>query len=242
MRPSWTDSAYIRASREEPSAPFLLALRRSVRYMTGLPVVEENVAIKPWDSRLALWLVRPLRSTRVHPNHLTTVSLIAGLTAAALYATGDGRAASWGGALYVLSAILDHADGELARLAGKMSASGGEYDRLCDLVARVALFMGVGLSLRYGPLGAWAVVCGIVGATSLVVTFSLRSEMARRDVPGSLDQPSAGGFDLNDALYLVAPLTWLGWLAPFVVGVGLGTPIFCLVTARKYQRATTERV
>jgi len=210
--------------------------------MTRLPVIDESVAIKPWDSRLALWLVRPLRSTWVHPNHLTTLSLLAGLAAAALYATGDTRAASWGGALYVLSAILDHADGELARLAGKMSRFGGEYDRLCDLVARVALFMGVGLSLRTGPLGGWAVACGIVGAASLVVTFSLRSEMARHDVPGSLDQPSAAGFDLNDTLYLVAPMTWLGWLTPFVVGVGLGTPIFCLLTAYKYQRTRTERV
>jgi len=209
--------------------------------MTPLPVSEESIAIKPWDSRLALWLVRPLRNTWVHPNHVTTLSLLTGLAAAALYATGDAMAAAWGGALYVLSAILDHADGELARLAEKTSSFGGEYDRLCDLVARVALFMGVGLSLRTGPLGGGAVVCGIVGAAALVVTFSLRSEMARHGVPGSLDQPSAAGFDLNDALYLVAPLTWFGWLAPFVLGVGLGTPIFCLWTAHTYRRTLAER-
>jgi archaetidylinositol phosphate synthase len=205
-------------------------------------VIEQSGTLKPWDSRLAVWLVRPLRNTWVHPNHLTTLSLLTGLAAGALYATGGAMAAAWAGALYVLSAILDHADGELARLTEKMSSFGGEYDRLCDLVARVALFMGIGLNLRTGPLGSWAVVCGIVGATSLVVIFSLRSEMARRGVPGSLDQPSGAGFDLNDVLYLVAPLTWFGWLAPFVVGVGLGTPIFCLWTARTYRRTLAERV
>jgi archaetidylinositol phosphate synthase len=202
---------------------------------------DRSGTIKPWDSRVASWLVRPLRDTWVHPNHLTTLSLVTGFSAGALYATGDATAAAWGGALYVLSALLDPADGELARLTEKTTPFGGESDRLSDLVARVALFLGVGLNLRTGPLGGWAVVCGIAGATSLVVAFSLRSDMARHGVSGSLDQPSAAGFDLNDALYLVAPLTWFGWLAPFVVGVGLGTPLFCLATARMRRRALAER-
>jgi 2-methylaconitate cis-trans-isomerase PrpF len=85
--------------------------------------------IKPWDARLAALLVRPLVRTRVHPNHLTTLSLITGL-AAALYGTADRQAANWGGALYVVTNLLDHADGELARMAGKTSVAGGFFDRL----------------------------------------------------------------------------------------------------------------
>lgn len=197
--------------------------------------------MKPWDSRLALWCVRPLRDSRVTPNHITTASLIAGLTAAACYASGEARAAHWGGFLYILSALLDHADGELARLAGKASEFGHMYDRLCDLVARSTLFLGLALSVR-GTLGAWAIACGVAGAASLVGIFALRSDMAAREVPGALDQPSGGGFDLNDVLYLIAPLTWLGALAPFVVAAGIGTPVFWWWTARQRARSLPAAV
>ena len=63
--------------------------------------------------------------------------------------------------------------------------------------------------------------------------------MADRKVPGALDQPSFAGFDLGDVLYLIAPLTWLNWLAPFVFAAGIGTPIFCLWTARMRRRSMT---
>lgn len=192
--------------------------------------------MKPWDARLALWCIRPFRDTWLTPNHLTTASLLAGLTSAALFALGTSRAAVWAGAFYALSALLDHADGELAREGNKASAFGHMYDRLCDLVARSALFLGLALNAR-GTLGLWAIPCGVAGAAALVGIFALRSEMAERDVPGALDQPSGGGFDLNDVLYLVAPLAWLGWIAPFVVAAAIGTPIFCLATARKRARS-----
>jgi phosphatidylglycerophosphate synthase len=196
-------------------------------------------ATKPWDARLALWLVRPFTRTRLTPNHLTTAALVTGLTAAALYASGMPAAADWAGGLYVLSALLDHADGELARAADKATPFGHAYDRLCDLVVRTALFLGMALSVR-ATLGVWAVVCGVLSATALVGIFALRSEMAERRVPRALDQPSAAGFDLGDVLYLVAPLTWLGWLAPFVVAAAIGAPLYCWHTARQRHDALSR--
>jgi phosphatidylglycerophosphate synthase len=189
-------------------------------------------APKPWDARLAALLVRPRVGTRVQPNHLTTLSLLSGLTAAALYGTADRQAANWGAALYVLTNLLDHADGELARLAGTTSVAGGFFDRVTDLVVRASVIMGIGLGLRSGPLGHWTIVLGVTAAATFVVLFALRSELARRGVEGALDQPSGGGFDLNDVLYLIAPLTWLGLLEPFLAAAGIGAPAFCLWTAR----------
>lgn len=139
-----------------------------------------GLAVKPWDARLAALLVRPLVGTRVHPNHVTALSLLTGLAAATLYGTADRQAANWGAAVYVLTNLLDHADGELARLAGKTSVAGGFFDRLTDLVVRASLFMGMGLALRTGPLGHWAIVAGVTAAAAFVVTFALRTELARR--------------------------------------------------------------
>jgi phosphatidylglycerophosphate synthase len=186
------------------------------------------MATKPWDSRLALALVRPLRDTRVHPNHVTTGALLTGLAAAALYALATPRAADAGAAFWVLASILDHADGELARLTGKVTTFGHRYDRAADLIVRLALFAGMGASLRHGPLARWGLPLGVLGGASLLAIFLIRSAMARRRGSGAFRQPEAGGFEIEDILYLIAPLTWLGWLAPFLVAVAIGTPLFTI--------------
>lgn len=200
------------------------------------------MATKPWDSRLARLLVLPLRTTGVHPNHITTAGLLVGLAGAALYATGGRTASDWGAALYVLSAVLDHADGELARLTGKTSAGGHRYDRVADLVVKLALFLGMGAGLRYGPLGSWSVLAGVLAGVSFVIIFTLRGEMARRQDPRGLQQPSAAGFELEDTLYVIAPLTWLGGLGPFVIAAGVGAPVFALWVARQYRHSRAPAI
>ena len=181
---------------------------------------------KPWDSRLAHALILPLRHTRVHPNHVTTLALLVGLGAAALYATALPWGANLGAACWILACILDHADGELARLTGKVSAFGHRYDRAADLIVKLALFAGMGASLRNSPLHGWGVLLGLLGGTSLVAIFVSRSALAQRRGPQALAQPHAWGFEIEDILYLIAPLTWLGLLGPFLVAVAIGTPVF----------------
>ena len=187
--------------------------------------------MKPWDGKIAYLLVRPLRDTRVHPNHLTTLGLALGLTAAGLLASGHRGAMNWGAALFVVSAIVDHADGELARLAGKTSPFGHTYDRAADLVVKLALFagMGMGVRSRFGTLG---LLMGLAAGAALVAIFLMRSEIARRHGTEALALPAGGGFELEDILYVVAPVTWLGLLAPFVAAASIGAPLFALWIAR----------
>ncbi len=192
---------------------------------------------KAWDRRFAHRIALPLRDTRVHPNHVTTASMLVGLAAAALYAGGAPRAANWGAGLYVLSAILDHVDGELARLANKSSPGGQTYDRLADLIVRFALFVGMGLGLRHGPLGGAAVGWGLAAGVAFVLIFVLRGAIAWRRGWDAIAQPRLGAFDLDDVLYVIAPVTWLGWLAPFLVAAGIGAPLFAAWMVRAYWRA-----
>lgn len=192
---------------------------------------------KAWDSRLAHRIALLLRETRVHPNHVTTASMLVGLAAAALYAGGTPLARNWGAVLYVLSAILDHVDGELARLTNKSSLRGQTYDRLADLIVRFALFAGMGLGLRHGPLGGAAVGCGLAAGAAFVLIFVLRGAIARRRGWDAIPQPGVAGFELEDVLYVIAPVTWLGWLAPFVVAAGIGAPLFAAWMVRAYRLA-----
>jgi len=190
----------------------------------------------PWDGRLARWLVRPLRDTPVHPNHVTTAALATGLVAAALFAAGSERTVTAGGLAFVLSSLLDHADGELARMAGKTSDFGRAYDRVADLVVKLAVFAGMGIGASGGRLGRWPALMGLVAGTALVAIFSMRSEMLRRRGPSMLTQPSAGGFEIEDVLYVIAPVAWAGWIGPFVMAAGVGAPLFALRVTRQWLR------
>jgi phosphatidylglycerophosphate synthase len=168
---------------------------------------------------------------------VTTLGLVLGLTAAALFADTDPATRNWAAALYVIQMVLDHADGELARLADKTSAFGHQYDRVVNLIVKTAIFVGMGIGMRAEVAGGWTVIAGLAAGTAFATIFGLRTEIGRRRGNAALAQPDLGGFELEDILYLVAPVTWLGYLAPFVLTAGVGAPIFALWILRQWAVA-----
>jgi phosphatidylglycerophosphate synthase len=164
--------------------------------------------------------------------------MLVGLAAAALYATGETALVRVAALLWVISAVLDHADGELARMAGKSTAWGASYDRASDLAVRLALFTGMGVGLRGGSLGDAAPLLGLAAGVAFVVIFGLRGAVIRRRGRDAVAQPAVAGFELEDVLYLIAPLTWFGGLEPFLVAAGIGAPLYAVWAARSHRLAT----
>jgi phosphatidylglycerophosphate synthase len=194
------------------------------------------VSPTPWDARVARRLVPPLRALGVHPNLVTTAGLLTGLGAAALYAHGGVVAANAAAGLFLVTAVLDHADGELARATGRTSAFGHQYDRVADLIVKIAIFTGMGLGVRGG---ARPVLLGAAAGVSVVAIFLLRGRIAALRGNQALRQPSFAGFELEDVLYLVVvSLTWLGHVEGFLVCVGIGAPLFALWIGVQYRRAS----
>ena len=181
----------------------------------------------PWDQRLANLLMRPLVATRVTPNQITTLSLALGLLAAWLYTLG-GAAAHLGGACFMLAFLLDHADGELARMTGRTSAFGHYYDLAAGGAVLVALFVGIGIGLQRDALGAWPLGLGLGAGLATAAIFALRLELERRAGKDATRQPNLLGCEIEDVMYLVGPVTWLGLLEPLLVLAGIGTPLFAL--------------
>lgn len=183
----------------------------------------------PYDQRLARVLVRPLARTRLHPNHLTVFTALLALGGAALLATGNPVSANWGAGIFVLSRFLDHFDGELARQTGRSSRLGYLLDYLAGGVSYAALFAGMAIGLARGELGAWAWWLGALGTACAIsaVWINLRIDAARGD-GDAVGYPALGGFELEDGIYLLAPVTWLGWLAPFFVAACVGAGVYLL--------------
>ena len=194
----------------------------------------------PWDQRLARVLARPLSTTPVTPNQITTLSLTIGLLAALLYAE-DGWALHLGAACFVLSFWLDHVDGELARMTGRTTSFGHYYDLAAGGAVLVALFVGIGIGASRRALGAWSIGFGIAAGLATAVIFVARMELERRAGKAAVRQPNLLGFEMEDVMYLVGPITWLGLLEPFLVLAGIGAPLFALLVLWQCRGLLTER-
>ncbi len=189
-----------------------------------------------WAHRVVTAAVRPLAGTAVTPNHLTTARLVTGLAAAGLFAMG---AATWNwvaAIVYVLSMLLDRADGVLARMTSQSSAWGHVYDLICDNVVTALLFVGIGAGLVNSGLGWWAPAMGVLAGLAVTATFWLAAQIDAMLPPGTQAIPGRGGFDPDDTLFIVAPVAWLGWLQPFLILAAVGAPIFATIIFLRYRR------
>ena len=106
---------------------------------------------------------------------------------------------------------------------------------------KLSTFVGMGFGLRHGTLGGAAPLLGIAAGLALITIFRSRSELARRrGREVGFRQPTAGGFEIEDVLYLVGPITWAGGLQPFVVAAGIGAPLFAAWTVAQLLRVRRE--
>lgn len=120
-------------------------------------------------------LVRGLIRAGVTPNALTTIG--AGLILASSVAFGVG-AIRWGGALLLLSGMLDTLDGQVAREGGQTTTFGAFYDSTLDRVGDGASFIGVAAYLLYAPDIRWreaAVLACLVGILAAVLVSYMRA-------------------------------------------------------------------
>ena len=189
-----------------------------------------------WTHLLARPVVRPLIGTAVRPNHLTTLRLLTGIAACVGLALGTRAGMWWGGALWLVSAFLDRADGELARIGNMMSPGGHRFDYFADVSVNTTFFVAIGFGLRNTWLGAWSIPLGLLSAASILLASMFAESLQRGSPTGTKGITGRWGFDPDDALYLMGPLAWLGWLSPILVGASVGATAIMIITGVRLQR------
>ena len=172
--------------------------------------------------------VRPLVHTPVTPNHLTTLRLLTGLGASGLLAVGSTAALAWGAGVFVLSMLLDRADGELARLSGKKSAFGHKYDLVTDGLCNSMVFIGLGIGLSGGYLEWRAIPMGVLAglAVAAILFLTLRLEALRGERAAELS--GAAGFDPDDGMLAVPTLIWFELADELLAVASVGAPVFAM--------------
>jgi len=189
-----------------------------------------------WIHRLARTCVRPMVNTPITPNHLTGLRLVTGLAASFCLASGDSHWINFGCGLFVLSMLLDRADGELARLSGKTSVFGHRFDLWTDALCDSAILLGLGIGLRNGPFGDWALLMGLIAAMSSGIIFYKVLAIDKRLGPGSVMFEAFAGFDPDDAIIIV-PLSAAFGLGNWILAAAtLATPLAAVLVLRHIER------
>ncbi len=126
-------------------------------------------------------------------------------------------------------------------MTGKSSKFGYYYDFITGTLSYAALFTGVGIGLSAQPgAGWWWMVLGILTTCLVFANTIFQWIDERRRGIDTMGYPSAGGFEVEDAIYLIGPITWLGWLQPFCILGFVGTGAFCAWTIYQFTRKRTS--
>ena len=181
-----------------------------------------------WTHKIARICVLPLINTPISPNHITVIRLITGLLACAAFAL---KINILGGIFWLISTFLDRADGELARISGKSTEWGHKFDYYCDTFITALFFIAIGINLRDNLSGYWSISLGICAALGVIFT-EIYAEIIdqKKQSTGEKAYPGIMGFDFDDILYLFAPIVWLNWHLPFLIGASIGAPAFAVFT------------
>lgn len=177
----------------------------------------------PYDQRLARVIIRPFAATALHPNHVTAASLFLGIAAGLTFAFGPAGSEHVGALLFMLAVLVDHMDGELARMTGKTSTFGHYFDYIVGSLNYTILFCGLGIGLYRLDLGEVVLWTGLAAGLSNLFIVTLRLLLERRHGAEAVEHPAASGFEIEDFIYLIGPITWAGGLIQFFWVYGLGT-------------------
>jgi CDP-diacylglycerol--glycerol-3-phosphate 3-phosphatidyltransferase len=155
----------------------------------------------------------------VTPNTITSIAALVVILSAVAFGLGWIRL---GGALLLLSGVLDTLDGEVARAAGQTTRFGAFFDSTLDRVGDGATFIGIATfflttpGVRFPVIGA--VVCMVAILSSLLVSY------ARARAEGL-------GLDCKVGLVQRAERILLIGIPALLVGAGPGGLVLHVITA-----------
>ncbi len=161
---------------------------------------------------VAFGLVQLLRRTPVTPNQITLLALAAGLAAAWNFSSGSAASLAAGACWYLLSNILDCADGQLARLQKSGTPFGRLLDGIADYVSGISIFIGIGAGLAaQGHPDWWLVVVAGMSTACQALLFdyyqgeymaAVRGESGFLERATAVHAPNGGKINPAVSLYL----------------------------------------
>lgn len=187
--------------------------------------------------RLSRGLTRWAVARGITPNTISIASILIGLGGAATIASGGVREALIGLALYIIAVVLDHSDGEVARVSFTESRFGEWLDVGGDTLVHAALVLAMGVTCdrETGAGATW----GIVAAAGV-----LASAWAQKTSPPAANRLASvfdalgtrDGFYLMLFAFVLGLAFWPAGLPMLMVIVAIGTHAYWLGSAIARRR------
>jgi len=153
---------------------------RAEEALFGALGIEADTGIdRCFHRRCSQWITRLLVGTPVTPNQVSIASLAIGSAAIWCFWRGSPLSALWGVILYAMATIVDHADGEIARLTFQESRFGAHLDWTIDTIIHSGLVLGMAvtaggqLMLLVGLLSALGVTLSALFARYLPLEIAV---------------------------------------------------------------------
>lgn len=184
--------------------------------------------------RLSRPVTRAAIALGITPNPISVASLVVGLLAAWCLWLGTAGAAVAGLAVYVTAVVLDHADGEVARLTLTESRVGEWLDIAVDTIVHAAMVVAMGLTAERIAGGGAAL--GIIGALGVVASAAVAKHWPTTDATDSIGATlqnlgSRDGFYTMLLLFIAALALAPAALPWLMIIVALGSHAYWLARA-----------
>jgi phosphatidylglycerophosphate synthase len=184
--------------------------------------------------RLSRPVTRAAIALGIPPNYISLASLLVGLVAAWGFWLGSPLAALSGLVLYVAAVVLDHADGEVARLTLAESRLGEWLDIAVDTAVHAALVIAMGLTAQ--RVAGGGAMLGAIGAIGVVASAAVAKLWPATGAAGRIaatleNLGSRDGFYAMLLLFIAARAAAPSALPPLMVVVALGSHAYWLARA-----------
>ena len=217
--------AELRRHVEETAAPLVTAGRPPIRIARASDVAgaeaslygalgtESDTGVDRWlHRRCSLPITRRLVSTSITPNQVSLASLAVGAAAIACFWHATAASALLGILLYAAASVLDHCDGELARLTLQESRLGAHLDWAVDTLIHSGLALAMGVTAGSAPL---LLIVGAAGAVGVALSALLARALPREIPVGKRVGNALRHIGNRDLFYLLLiAFAWLRWTSP----------------------------
>tara|TARA_Y100000590_G_scaffold224235_1_gene253629 strand:- start:358 stop:972 length:615 start_codon:yes stop_codon:yes gene_type:complete len=195
---------------------------------------------KKIDEKIASKVVRYLTNTSITPNQVTTFSLLLAAFAAVFFSFGIYFFSVIGSILFIFSKFLDNLDGKLARAKNVQSIFGWYYDYFADTACYILMFVGISAGISNSSPGAFEI------NLFNLIHLDLQNYLLFSAIIASLINTILGLFhnkptkwpksddgDLEDGIYLIGPITWLGFINFFFLLSTIGSVFFVIYNLKR---------
>jgi phosphatidylglycerophosphate synthase len=215
--------------------PRVLDVETRLYQALGSPI--DSPLDRVFHRRLSRGLTRWAVAHGVAPNTITIGGILIGLAGALALASDGVRGALTGLGLYVVAVVLDHADGEVARVSFTESRFGEWLDVGGDTLVHATLVLAMGLTCERAT-GAGAVWGVVAAAGVLASAWAMKtSPPAANRIAGVFEAlGNRDGFYAMLVAFVLGLAFWPAALPALMVAVAVGTHAYWLGSALARRR------